>query len=154
MADPRDTATSDDLDATIEEYRRALHVFANGDPNPIKSLFSRRDDVTLANPHGLARRGWAEVEQGLELGASRLRDGSPVEFEQVSKYVTAEVAYMFAVERFPGLKVGGREETITVTLRVTTIFRREDDGWKVVHRHADPLVGPQPPDILIRNAEI
>jgi ketosteroid isomerase-like protein len=27
----------------------------------------------------------------------------------------------------------------TFTLRVTTIFRREDGVWQIVHRHGDPL---------------
>ena len=27
-------------------------------------------------------------------------------------------------------------------LRVTSTFRREDDAWKLVHRHADPISTP------------
>jgi hypothetical protein len=27
---------------------------------------------------------------------------------------------------------------------VTTIFRREDDAWKIAHRHADPITTPRP----------
>jgi ketosteroid isomerase-like protein len=29
--------------------------------------------------------------------------------------------------------------SVTFTLRVTTIFRREDGEWNVAHRHGDPL---------------
>jgi ketosteroid isomerase-like protein len=41
------------------------------------------------------------------------------------------------------MKVGGAEELVPVSLRVTTIFRREDDGWRIVHRHADPITAPR-----------
>jgi ketosteroid isomerase-like protein len=33
------------------------------------------------------------------------------------------------------------------SLRVTQVFRRVDAGWQLVHRHADPLVHPLPPEL-------
>ena len=36
----------------LEEYHRAGHEITNGNPEVYKTLYSRRDDVTLANPFG------------------------------------------------------------------------------------------------------
>jgi hypothetical protein len=42
-------AALDNVDQLIEQYHLALGEFAKGSPEPVKRLFSQRDDVTLSN---------------------------------------------------------------------------------------------------------
>jgi hypothetical protein len=39
-----------DIDAFVRTCEEAWRVFVTGDPGQAMPLFSRRDDVTLANP--------------------------------------------------------------------------------------------------------
>jgi hypothetical protein len=41
-----------EVDQLIDQYQQALDMFMKGNPEPIKELFSHREDVTLANPLG------------------------------------------------------------------------------------------------------
>jgi ketosteroid isomerase-like protein len=36
-----------------------------------------------------------------------------------------------------------------ISLRATIIFRREEDTWRIVHRHADPITTPRPISTVI-----
>jgi ketosteroid isomerase-like protein len=63
---------------------------------------------------------------------SHYRDGQATGFENVAKYVTADLAYIVEVERCKA-KVGGREDIARIAVRVTTIFRPEEGIWKLVH---------------------
>jgi ketosteroid isomerase-like protein len=137
-----------DLDAVLGEYHRALDAFVRGDSSPVKPLYSRGDDATLANPFGPARRGWGEVEQTLDRAAANYRDGRALGFDEVSRLVTPELAYLVEVEHYEA-KVGGSAETTAVSLRCTTIFRREADGWTIVHRHADPITAARPAESVV-----
>jgi ketosteroid isomerase-like protein len=138
-----------DVDELIERYDLALGEFVKGNPEPVKELFSHRDDVTLANPLFPVGHGWEQVSERLEGAASTLRDGQITGFETVEKRVTPELAYLVRVERQEG-KVGGGEEVASFALRVTMIFRPEGGTWKVVHRHADPITTPRPAESLIQ----
>jgi ketosteroid isomerase-like protein len=85
----------------------------------------------------------------LERAAQNYRDGEAVEFENVSTVTGAELAYTVEVESYRA-RVGGAEEISPVAVRVTTVFRREDGIWKVVHRHADPITAPRPPESVVQ----
>jgi ketosteroid isomerase-like protein len=139
-----------DLDEVREQYHRAVEAFINGDPEPQKKLWSKRDDVTLANPLGPPVRGWDAVREALERAASQLRDGEALTVECISRYATTDLAYEIEIER-ARVRVGGADEAAPVALRATTVFRREDDGWKVVHRHADAIAGPRPAESMLQS---
>jgi ketosteroid isomerase-like protein len=139
----------DDVDQLIEQYQLALGEFVKGNPGPGKKLWSHREDVTLANPLGPPARGWEQVAQTMERAASNFRDGEDLRLETVAKYVTPELAYVVWLERVK-VKLGAMEDFAPSALRVTMIFRPEEDTWKVVHRHADPITTAQPAESVLQ----
>jgi ketosteroid isomerase-like protein len=138
-----------DLDELIERYQLGLDDFMKGNPEPVKELFSHRGDVTLANPLGPPAHGWDEVGATIERAASQFRDGRLVGVEILEKHATPEFAYTVWLEHAEG-KAGGREDIAPVTLRVTMIYRPEEGTWKVVHRHADPIISARPVESVLQ----
>ena len=138
-----------ELAQVIEHYHRAVGAFVKGDPEPQKRLWSRRDDITLANPLGPPARGWEQIEQALERAVAQIREGEVLNSERIAEVATADLAYIVEIER-ARLKVGGADEFASVSLRVTTIFRREDGEWRLVHRHADPITTPRPIESVVQ----
>ena len=143
-------ATVDDVDELIEQYYRAQTEFLRGNPEPVKDLFSHREDVTLANPYGPPVRGWEQVSKTIEHAASLRSDGTLVCWQIVAKHVTAELGYVVQIERAEA-KIGAREDISPIAVRATMIFRPEEDGeWKIVHRHSDPITTTQPAESVIQ----
>ena len=73
--------STQDFDAAVNAYREALQSMLKGDSTPVLNLYSRRDDVTLANPLGPPHVGRANLEKasaavaatfavGLDVGAA------------------------------------------------------------------------------------
>jgi ketosteroid isomerase-like protein len=140
-----------DLEKFIEDkYHPGLEAFGRGDPEPNKRLFSRSEVVTLANPFGPPVRGWREVSEVMDRASSVIREGEVLGFDRVSTCSTGDVAWTIELERYR-MKVGGAAEPSPVSLRVTTIFRREDGDWLIAHRHADPITTARPPESLIQD---
>ncbi|MDX8499621.1 nuclear transport factor 2 family protein [Mesorhizobium sp. VK4C] len=143
--------TANDLEQVVEQYHRALGAFMQGDYEPAKRLFSEQEDVTLGNPFGPFARGLTQVVETMKRAASNYRDGDAIGFDTISKYVTPGLAYIVEVERLES-KVSGRKDVSPVYLRATSIFRHEEGGWKLIHRHADPITTVQPADSVLRKS--
>ena len=141
-------AAADDLNQVIERYHQALDEFSRGNPDPVKDFYSTRDDVAIANPFFPLTSGHEQVVERLERSVQNFSDGE-VGFQNVLKWVSSgELACIVELEEWR-TKVGGREDVTPFTLRVTTLFRAEGGGWKVVHRHADPITTARPAESVI-----
>jgi hypothetical protein len=113
-----------------------------GQPADLKNLYSHEEDVTVFGGFGGSERGWNEVGPRLDWAASNFASGS-YEREILSAVEGSDLAYIVSIETNRVRETGKAQEDLLV-LRVTQIFRREGAEWRLVHRHADPLVNKRP----------
>jgi len=130
-------------EAAMAQLTAAQRDFVAGDAAGIKRLFSHRADVTVLGGFGGFEHGWAEVGPRLDWAASHFAGGS-YEAETLSATVGSDVACLVSIERWSYATPQKRQET-QLALRVTQVFRREEGAWRLVHRHADPLLQKQEP---------
>jgi ketosteroid isomerase-like protein len=79
----------------------------------------------------------------MDSAALQISEGEGYTVDTIAWVETADLAYEVGIERNRS-KLGDAAEKVPISLRVTTVFRREDGGWKIVHRHADPITTPRP----------
>ena len=139
--------SANDFDAVVEQTNQALTAFVQGDSSAITSLYSRGDDAVLANPFGPPLRGEGAIVEESERTAINFRDGT-IEFEEIARYATPDLGYVFHIEPSES-KIGTNTEPSRTTLRVTMVYRREDDGWRIVLRQADAITTPRSIDSII-----
>ena len=129
------------FDAAVEAARQALGFMAKGDAGPTTVLWSQRDDVVLANPLGPPIVGFPLVAAETARVASMFVGGESPEFDEITRWASDDLGYVVAIEHARVQRVGS-DELVRMDLRVTTVFRREDDGWRLCLRHADHVTAP------------
>jgi len=123
----------------IERAKVSEVVFIQGDMRRYLSLITHSDDYTLMAPFGgEPRRGFDASSARLEKLSHFFRGGDGT-VEVVETYASEGMAVLAMIARLRG-KVGGLPEQ-DWPLRITQVYRRDAPGWRVVHRHADLLLG-------------
>lgn len=121
----------------LSDEVEALHA---GDIGPRLALWSRRDPVTLLGAW-LSASGWDQVAQVFDRLAGTFRGSLGLEYEVLAAECSGDLGYVVALEHSSVAMDDGPRD---YTLRVTTILRREDGAWKVVHRHGDEVAVTAP----------
>jgi ketosteroid isomerase-like protein len=140
------TEAQEFLASTMPRYLQAERAIHDGDAGPRAAMWSRREPVTLFGA-AVTEQGWADVAPVFDWLASSFSDCLSYRNEVIAAEVSGDLAYLLALEHTEASIDG---EPHAYTLRVTTIFRREDGEWKIVHRHGDSI-GPQARTDLARS---
>jgi ketosteroid isomerase-like protein len=134
----RSGITEADVADLAQRCQDAATALIRGDVRSYLGLFVHADDYALIPPFGGApRHGFDASEDAVEQ-LSRFFTGGDAQVDVVQSYVSGDFVVLVLIERQHG-EVGGLPDQ-DWSLRVTMLFRREGDDWRLAHRHADPLV--------------
>jgi ketosteroid isomerase-like protein len=127
--------TEEFLAEMLPRQLAAEQALCRGDAEPRWQTWSHEDPVTVFGASGVpVRRGWDEVSKLFKQVASSFAGLDAYEFELVAAGASGDLAYVVGFEHKTAVLNG---KTVTYTLRVTQVYRREDGVWKTVHRHGD-----------------
>ena len=133
------TETDEFVATVLPGYLAAERALHEGDPEPRKALWSRTDPLTLFGA-AVTGRGWDALSATFDWLGKSFSDCRSYENEVIAVEASGDLAYLVSIER-SAVSIDGNPRTYA--LRVTTIFRREDGQWRVVHRHGDPHTADQ-----------
>jgi len=133
------TATSTvDTDAAefMQRCHGALRKHTSGNPRPFLELWSRAEDVSLMGGVGGHQVGIDAVSE-LLTAAARTLNYETWGAETLAASFGDELGFTVEIERLTRQIDGQPDE---LSLRATSVYRREDGAWKVIHRHGDGLM--------------
>jgi ketosteroid isomerase-like protein len=122
----------------MQQREAAARAYVRGDAGPLRELAARERTATFFGPRGGKVAGADEVWAKYEADVSLFQPGGETHFEVLQQVEGTDVAYWVGFQHAT-VRLAGNAQPVAMSLRVTELFRREGDSWKLVHRHADSL---------------
>jgi ketosteroid isomerase-like protein len=122
--------------AAVAGFYEALNIFFTGDVEPMKEVWSHADDVTYMGPGGGLLVGWTEVSAEWDKQAA-MKLGGRVMPEDMHITIGHDIALTVNYEK--GENVDADGNPLSVSIRATNVFRKENGAWKMIGHHTDPL---------------
>jgi ketosteroid isomerase-like protein len=124
----------------LTQAKKAQLNWLSGDSGPSAAQMAHTPRFTIFGPFGgPSPPGWSDEFAKIQASAARPFRGGTTSIELVQSHVADDLIVLITIERNQ-VKFAGSDRPQQWDLRVTQVYRRDGADWKVIHRHADPLV--------------
>ena len=124
------------LQEAVDAFYAAGNLMFKGDISGMEAIWSAADDLTDMGPTGAIHRGRQAVMAEFAKESVMGFRGTLVAVDR-QIVESPEMGYVVCGQRSEAITLDGRP--IVLEIRATTIFRRENGHWRVVHNHTDRL---------------
>lgn len=131
---------ADALRTASRRFYEAANAVLRGDAAPMLALWSADDDVSYATPGGEIVSGAAALRVYWERAAQANVETPGIITaggEDAATRIVGTIAYTVTVER---IIIHQGAAASHLHARATNVYRLEDGGWRLLHRHAEPPV--------------
>ncbi|MGD9476383.1 YybH family protein [Shinella sp. G-2] len=123
----------DDFDTFMRTREAAAGAYTTGNARPLEAISQRSGPATFFDPGGGLTEGAENVLRVNIEGARAFGPNGKTHFDVRDHGASGDLAFWTGYQH-ASVELNGKQQDMK--LRITEVFRRTDDGWKLVHRHA------------------
>jgi NAD(P)H-dependent FMN reductase/ketosteroid isomerase-like protein len=120
----------------LQQRGEIARDYASGESASLEKIVARHDPATFFSPGGDTEQGAAEIAASYRKGAGMFSGPGESRLEIMQSHASGGLAFWTGLQRAE-VRMEPKHEKTPMTLRITEVFRFEDGGWKLAHRHAD-----------------
>jgi ketosteroid isomerase-like protein len=128
-------ADKQELLAANDGFYTALNALFKGEVGGMEQVWSHGDDVNYMGPDGLRLLGWQAVLADWKKQAEK-RLGGTIKMDQPQVQVGGSMGVITGIEMGENI-IDGKPQKVSI--RTTSIFRKEHGKWKMIGHHTDKL---------------